>query len=75
MSAPYISQLAARYFAGGIEAIAGNHYGGNRRNMSVEEEEKILKFRKIERKSNLTFCSLILLRSEINRQPVLTKSG
>ena len=43
MSAPYISQLAARYFAGGIEAIAGNHYGGNRRNMSVEEEEAILK--------------------------------
>ena len=38
VSAPYMSQLAAKYFAGGIEAIAGNHYGGNRRNMSVEEE-------------------------------------
>ena len=36
MSAPYVSQLAAKYFASGIEAIAGNHYGGNRRNMSVE---------------------------------------
>ena len=43
VSAPYVSQLAAKYFAGGIEAIAGNHYGGNRRNMSTEEEELILK--------------------------------
>ena len=43
VSAPYVSQLAAKYFAGGIEAIAGNHYGGNRRNMTVEEEELILK--------------------------------
>lgn len=42
-SAAYISQLAAKYFKGGIEAIAGNHYGGNRRNMSYEEEEQILK--------------------------------
>lgn len=41
--APYVSQLAAKYFAGGIEAVAGNHYGGNRRNMSYEEEELILK--------------------------------
>ena len=43
VSAPYVSQLSAKYFSGGIEAIAGNHYGGNRRNMSVEEEEAILK--------------------------------
>ena len=42
ISAPYVSQLAAKYFAGGIEAIAGNHYGGNRRNISVEEEVQIL---------------------------------
>ena len=42
ISAAHISRLAAKYFAGGIEAIAGNHYGGNRRNMSVEEEEQIL---------------------------------
>ena len=42
VSAPYVSQLAAKYFAGGIEAISGNHYGGNRRNMSVEEEADIL---------------------------------
>ena len=43
VSAPYVSQLAATYFAGGIKSIAGNHYGGNRRNMTVEEEELILK--------------------------------
>ena len=43
VSAPYVSQLSAKYFSGGIEAIAGNHYRGNRRNMSVEEEEAILK--------------------------------
>ncbi len=38
----YISQLMAKYRDGGIEAIVGNHYGGNRRNMSVEEEAKLL---------------------------------
>ena len=38
----YISQLAAKYKNGGIEAITGNHYGGNRRNMSFEEEAAIL---------------------------------
>ncbi len=42
MCAPYICQLAAKYFSGGIEAIAGNHYGGNHRNMSFEEEKQIL---------------------------------
>lgn len=54
VSAPYVSQLAAKYFAGGIEAIAGNHYGGNRRNMSVEEEEAILKpFLNVQKKAKL----------------------
>ena len=38
----YISQLAAKYKNGGIEAITGNHYGGNRRNMSFDEEAAIL---------------------------------
>ena len=38
----YISQLAAKYKNGGLEAITGNHYGGNRRNMSIEEEAAIL---------------------------------
>ena len=38
----YITQLTAKYRAGGIEAISGNHCGGNRQNMSVEEETLLL---------------------------------
>ena len=38
----YVSQLTAKYRKGGIEAISGNHYGGNRRNMSLEEEAALL---------------------------------
>jgi len=38
----YISQLAAKYKNRGIEAVTGNHYGGNHRNMSIEEEAVIL---------------------------------
>lgn len=40
--AAYISQLTAKYQKGGIEAIAGNHYGGNRRNMGADEEAALL---------------------------------
>lgn len=36
------TRLVAKYRDHGIEAIAGNHYGGNQRNMSVEEEAAIL---------------------------------
>lgn len=32
--AAYVTQLVAKYRKNGIEAISGNHYGGNRRNMS-----------------------------------------
>ena len=38
----YISKLAAKYRKSGIEAITGNHYGGNRRNMAYEEEAALL---------------------------------
>ena len=38
----YITKLAAKYRKGGIEAITGNHYGGNRRNMTYEEEAEFL---------------------------------
>ena len=38
----YVSKLAAKYHAGGLEAIVGSHYGGNRRNMSFEEEASFL---------------------------------
>ncbi len=41
-NAGYISKLAAKYWNGGIEAITGNHYGGNRRNMTYEEETEFL---------------------------------
>ena len=37
-----VTRLVAKYRDHGLEAISGNHYGGNRRNMSVEEEAAIL---------------------------------
>jgi len=37
-----VTRLVAKYRDGGLEAISGNHYGGNRRNMSVEAERAIL---------------------------------
>ena len=37
-----VTQLVAKYRDHGIEAISGNHYGGNHRNMSIEEEASIL---------------------------------
>lgn len=38
----YVSQLVKKYREKGLEAISGNHYGGNHRNMSEEEETAIL---------------------------------
>ena len=40
--AAYVTQLVAKYRKYGLDAISGNHYGGNHRNMSVEEEAGIL---------------------------------
>ena len=37
-----VTRLVAKYRDHGIEAIAGNHYGDNHRNMSIEEEAAIL---------------------------------
>ena len=43
----YVTTLVAKYREGGLKAIVDNHYRGNRRNMSVEEEATILEpFRK-----------------------------
>lgn len=43
----YISNILSAYNKGGLEAIIENHYTGNRRNMSYEEEEILLEqFRK-----------------------------
>ncbi len=39
----YICTIVSKYVHGGIEAIVGNHYRGNRRNMSFEEEEALLR--------------------------------
>lgn len=38
----YVSKLAAKYHSSGLAAITGNHYGGNRRNMTFEEESAFL---------------------------------
>ena len=40
--AAYVTQLVAKYREYGLDAISGNHYGGNHRNMSVEEEAGVL---------------------------------
>ena len=38
----YVTQLVAKYRDHGLEAITGNHYGGNHRNMSEQKEAEIL---------------------------------
>ena len=38
-----ITKLVRTYRAGGLGAIVENHYGGNHRNMSYEEEAALLK--------------------------------
>ena len=38
----YITDLTANYHKNGLTAITGNHYAGNRRNMSFEEESALL---------------------------------
>ena len=56
----YISQLTAKYQEGGIEAISGNHYGGNRRNMTPEEETALLEpFREKAQKGQMVEVSEI----------------
>ena len=58
--AAYISQLTAKYQKDGIEAISGNHYGGNRRNMTPEEERTLLEpFREKAQKGQMVEVSEI----------------
>lgn len=38
----YVSTIVSKYIHGGIEAITCKHYGGNRRNMTYEEEATFL---------------------------------
>jgi transposase len=39
----YIKKLVRKYCDNGLDALVGNHYRGNRRNFSVENEEALLK--------------------------------
>lgn len=38
----YIGELVKKYLTGGLSAVTGNHYKGNRRLLSIEEEAKLL---------------------------------
>lgn len=38
----YLRQLVSKYREGGLEALTENHYPGNHRNMSYEEESALL---------------------------------
>ena len=38
----YLYELYKKYLTKGLEGITGNHYGGNHRNMTYEEESKFL---------------------------------
>ena len=38
----YLKQLVSKYRKGGLEALTGNHYRGNHRNLSYEEEAALL---------------------------------
>lgn len=39
----YIPKLVGKYREGGLDAIVGNHYHGNRRNLTVEQEAELLR--------------------------------
>ena len=65
-----VSELVGKYKRNGIAAIAGNHYGGNRRNLSLEEERKFIdgfkaKAEKGElvtvKQIKIAYCKLILI--------------
>ncbi len=41
-SVTYISKIVAKYVDFGIEAVTGNHYRGNHRNMDIESETALI---------------------------------
>ena len=41
-SVTYISKIVAKYVDLGIEAVVGNHYRGNHRNMDIESETALI---------------------------------
>ena len=57
----YICPLVAKYRDGGLSAIVDNHYAGNHRNMSYEEEKALLEpFRKQAEEGHIVEVSAIL---------------
>ncbi len=60
-SVSHITEMTSKYQNGGIETIVGNHYSGNHRNMSYEDEEKLLQpFVEAAEKGQLVEISAIL---------------
>ena len=57
--AAYVTQLVAKYRKYGLDAISGNHYGGNHRNMSVEEAGILAPFKARAEKGDLVEISEI----------------
>ena len=56
----HISHLTTKYRIGGIEAITGNHYGGNRRYLTLEDESVLLEpFREKAQKGQIVDVSEI----------------
>ena len=61
----HITRLTAKYQRGGISAIADNKYGGNHRNLSFEEEARILEpFQERAEKGQIVEVSEIKARYE-----------
>ena len=60
----YITQLTAKHRSGGIGAISGDHYGGNRRNMSEEETSLLEPFREKAEKGQIIEISEIKASEE-----------
>ena len=54
-----VTRLVAKYRDHGIEAISGNHYGGNHRNMSIEEASILAHFQERAEKGELVEISEI----------------
>lgn len=58
----YLSELTEKYMTNGLEAIVGNHYKGNSRNMTFEEEAEFL-----ERFQKTSEAGQIIAVSEIKK--------
>jgi transposase len=64
-SKAHITKITNHYQNGGIEDIVGNHYSGNHRNMSYEEEAELLKpFEKAAESGQIVEVSAILAAYE-----------